>query len=335
MWRAEWDPPDPARSLVRTCKLRGVFAAFESLGVDAEPIVYSDDAADALRDQLLAFDGVLVWVNPIEQGKDRSRLDPLLQDVADAGVFVSARPDVILRMGTKEVLVATKDLSWGTDTRMYRTFEELRDCLPARLADGPLVLKQYRGMGGQGVWKVELDGPSQDGSHLDVQHAAGAAASERVSLDAFLARCRRYLADGPIVEQPFQRRLAEGMIRSYLVHDRVVGFTHQYPRALLPAGTSAGPQGKVFEAASTPAYATLRRRLESEWVPQMQKLLDIGTRALPVIWDADFLYGEQTDEGDETYVLCEINVSSTFAFPEFAMPAVAKAAIERIQEASA
>jgi hypothetical protein len=312
-----------------------VFAAFESLDVDAEPVVYSDDTADALRDELLAFDGLLVWVNPIEQGKDRSQLDPLLQDVADAGVFVSAHPRVILKLGTKEVLVATKDLSCGTDTRMYRTFEELRDCLRARLANGPLVLKQYRGMGGQGVWKVEVDGGSPDGSHLNVQHAAGAAASERVSFDAFVARCRRYFADGPIVEQPFQGRLAEGMIRSYLVHDRVIGFTRQYPRALLPAGTSAGPQGKVFEAASTPAYATLRTRLESEWVPQMQKLLEIDTRALPVIWDADFLHGDPTHEGDESYVLCEINVSSTFAFPEFAMPAVAKAAVERIREAAA
>ena len=64
----------------------------------------------------------------------------------------------------------------------------------------------------------------------------------------------------------------------------------------------------------------------------MQKLLEIGTRSLPVIWDADFLYGEKTEAGEETYVLCEINVSSTFAFPEFAMPAVAKATIERIQE---
>jgi hypothetical protein len=38
---------------------------------------------------------------------------------------------------------------------------------------------------------------------------------------------------------------------------------------------------------------------------------------------------------EETNVLCELNVSSTFAFPGLAMPAVAKAAIERIQEARA
>jgi hypothetical protein len=51
-----------------------------------------------------------------------------------------------------------------------------------------------------------------------------------------------------------------------------------------------------------------------------------------VIWDADFLHGERTTSGDDTYVLCEINASSTFAFPEHATPTVAKAAIERIRE---
>ena len=51
---------------------------------------------------------MLVWVNPIEQGLDRSKLDPLLREVADAGVWVSAHPDVILRMGTKEVLFDTR-----------------------------------------------------------------------------------------------------------------------------------------------------------------------------------------------------------------------------------
>jgi hypothetical protein len=66
-------------------------------------------------------------------------------------------------------------------------------------------------------------------------------------------------------------------------------------------------------------------------VPQLQEILDIATHSLPVIWDADFLYGPKTMSGGDTYVLCEINVSSTFAFPEFAMPKVAQAAIGRIQ----
>ena len=121
LWRAEWDPPEADRSIIESCKLREVFAAFAALGVTAEPVIYSDDTVDAVRDQLLGLDGVLVWVNPIEQGLDRSKLDPLLREVADAGVWVSAHPDVISKMATKQVLVDTREMSWGTDTRLYRT----------------------------------------------------------------------------------------------------------------------------------------------------------------------------------------------------------------------
>jgi hypothetical protein len=63
----------------------------------------------------------------------------------------------------------------------------------------------------------------------------------------------------------------------------------------------------------------------------MQSILDLETESLPVIWDADFLFGPKDGAGKDTFVLCEINVSSTFAFPEFAMPTVAQAAIERIR----
>jgi hypothetical protein len=335
LWRAEWDPPEAERSIVECCKLREMFRAFQALGVAAEPVVYSDDTVDVVRDQLLRLDGVLVWVNPTEQGLDRSKLDPLLREVADAGVWVSAHPDVILRMATKQVLVDTKQMSWGTDTKLHRTAEELRSDLPARLAgQKPIVLKQHRGMGGNGVWKVELDNPNSHGdTMLCVQHAARESVPERLSLDEFVARCEPYFGgDGFMVEQPYQARLAEGLIRVYMTQDQVVGFTHQYPRGLMPpTEASLASASKVFELPSAPRYGDLRGRMELEWLPQMQEILNLETHSLPVIWDADFLYGPKTDSGDDTYLLCEINASSTFAFPEHAMPTVAQAAIQRIQ----
>jgi hypothetical protein len=317
-----------------SCKLREVFAAFSALGVTAEPVIYSDDAVAGVRDQLLELDGVLVWVNPIQQGLDRSKLDPLLREVADAGVWVSAHPDVILKMATKQVLVDTKQMSWGTDTRLHRTAADLRDDLPASLAEQtPLVLKQHRGMGGNGVWKIEWDA-GDDGTMLRVQHAVRDSVPEQLSLDEFVARCEPYFAGtGLMVQQPYQARLAEGLIRIYMTHGQVVGFAHQYPRGLLPpADASTTQTAKAFELPSAVAYSDLRHRMESEWVPEMQETLGLDTDALPVIWDADFLYGAKTATGDDTYVLCEINASSTFAFPEHAMPAVAQAAIQRIED---
>ena len=53
-------------------------------------------------------------------------------------------------------------------------------------------------------------------------------------------------------------------------------------------------------------------------------MLDIDERSLPVLWDADFLYGPRTASGDDTYVLCEINVSSVIPFPDQAPAAVAR-----------
>jgi hypothetical protein len=340
LWRREWDPVDPGAGVVSNCKLSGVFAAFATLGVRAEPVVYSDETIQSVRAQLLGLDGVLVWVNPIQDGRDRSKLDPLLREVAEAGVWVSAHPDVIMRMGTKEVLVDTMTMSWGTETRLYHSAAELREQLPARLAvRGPLVLKQHRGMGGNGVWKVELNDSSVtvDGqTHVVVQHAADPSAPERAPLEEFLRRCEPYFAgSGLMVEQAFQSRIVDGMIRAYLTHDEVVGFAHQYPRGLMPPGADDRLTAKVFEHASEPSYAELRTRLESEWVPELKEILGIETHSLPVIWDADFLYGPKTTAGKDTYVLCEINVSSTFAFPEFAMLTVARAALGRIQETRA
>lgn len=329
MWRAEWDPPKSSDQVAATCKLHGVFAAFASLGVVAEAVVYSDASVDAVREQLLALDGVLVWVNPIEQGLDRSKLDPLLREVADAGVWVSAHPDVIVTMATKTVLVDTRALGWGTDTRLYRSRAELLAELPARISVAR-VLKQQRGMGGQGVWKVQL-AESTDDPLVTAQQATRGAASEQLRLSEFVARCEPYFTDGAVmVEQPFQERIDEGMIRAYLTHGDVVGFAHQYPAGLRPEAAGEPPPAKTFELPTAEAYRELRELLETKWVPEMQALLNLATYDLPVIWDADFLFGSKTAAGDDTYVLCEINASSTFAFPEHAIPRVARAALDRI-----
>src|SRR4051794_29887322 len=91
-------------------RLRGVADALREAGVQPELAVYNDDIVEDVRAQLSGVDGVLVWVNPIEQGRDRSLLDAMLREVADAGVFVSAHPDTILKMGTKEVLFRTRGM---------------------------------------------------------------------------------------------------------------------------------------------------------------------------------------------------------------------------------
>jgi hypothetical protein len=86
-------------------RLNRIFEALAALGVHAEPAVYADDIADEVREQLLRLDGVLVWVDPLSEGRNRITLDAMLRDVASRGIWVSAHPNVILKMGVKEVLL--------------------------------------------------------------------------------------------------------------------------------------------------------------------------------------------------------------------------------------
>jgi hypothetical protein len=207
-----------------------IFEELAAVGIRAEPAVYDEDFADEVREQLLGADGVLVWVDPIHQDKTREALDPLLRDVASRGPWVSAHPDVILKMGVKEVLYRTKHLGWGTDTHLYRGAAEFRQAFPARLQAGPRVLKQNRGNGGQGVWKVELvDEAGGTDLLVWVLHAQRGSVPEELPLARFMSRCESYFGwGGCIIDQPFQPRLPDGMIRCYMGADRVAGFGHQY-----------------------------------------------------------------------------------------------------------
>jgi hypothetical protein len=319
-----------------------VFEELAGIGIHAEPAVFDEEFAEEFRDQLMTMDGVLVWVDPLHEGKTRAALDPVLRDVAARGPWVSAHPDVILKMGVKEVLHRTKHLGWGTDTHLYRSAEAFREAFPARLrAAGPRVLKQNRGNGGQGVWKVEQIDPLPGGAAaVRVLHARRGSVSEELALSEFMGRCEAYFTpDGCIVDQPFQPRLPDGMIRCYMGADQVVGFGHQYIKALIepppegPGSPAAQPGPRIMHGPDATPFQALRARMESEWVPRMIEVLGINRGSLPIIWDADFLYGPRNSAGEDSYVLCEINVSSCFAIPDQAPAAIARLALARLQDA--
>jgi hypothetical protein len=338
MWSGD---REARRNATRTVtRLSGVFEALAAVGIHAEPAVYADESADEVHAQILQLDGVLVWVDPIVDGRTRGVLDAMLRDAASRGVWVSTHPDVILKMGVKEVLHRTKHLGWGTDTHLYRDVNSLRTKFPARLqAAGPRVLKQNRGNGGQGVWKVEL--PVSADMMVRVLHARRGSTPEDLPLPQFLQRCEAYFADGGcIIDQPFQPRLPEGMIRCYMAADKVAGFGHQLIKALIPPppegpdSPGAQPGPRVMHPADAPQFQALRTKMESEWTPQMMRVLDIGAESLPVLWDADFLYGPRTASGEDTYVLCEINVSSVLPFPAQVPAEIARLALAQLQASS-
>lgn len=341
LWRG--DPAGDPYSTHGAERLGPLMEALRRLNVTVVPVVYREDAADSVRARLLGLDGVLVWVNPIQDGANRSHLDTLLRDAAAKGVWVSADPDVILTLGTKEVLYRTRDVGWGAGTDLYRDAADFLARFPRALArDKVRVLKQARGNGGNGVWKVELieaaPGAAEPGpgAQVRVRHAKEQekAQTQDLPLGDFLDRCEEYFAwSGCLVDQPFQERLADGLIRCYLVHDEVVGFRHQWPRGLLEPATEAARQPappSFCEDPDTPAYRLLRQSAEQQWIPRMKQALGLDKFTLPAIWDADFLYGPKTSAGEDTYVLCEVNVSAVWPFPDQAVEKLAHAAADRV-----
>src|ERR1700741_2308025 len=100
---------DSGRDALTEEKYKDLATAFSSKGFTAKSILYNDEQAAELANVLPEFDAVLVWVTPIEQGNSRSKLDALLNEVSNKGCFVSTHPEVILKMGTKDVLYKTRD----------------------------------------------------------------------------------------------------------------------------------------------------------------------------------------------------------------------------------
>jgi hypothetical protein len=341
LWRGDREARQAATA--QNNRFHRIFEELEKAGIYAEPAVYDESFAGEVREQLLAADGVLVWVDPIHQGKTREALDPLLREVAARGPWVSAHPDVILKMGVKEVLWRTKHLGWGADTHLYRSAAEFTEAFPRRLYEaGPRVLKQNRGNGGQGVWKVEPVSPFTGGaSVVRVLHALRGSMPEEMPLADFMDRCAGYFGwGGCVIDQPFQPRLPEGMIRCYMGTDKVVGFGHQLIKALIPPppegldSPAAQPGPRIMHGPDAVPFQALRARMEEEWTPQMMQLLGIEPASMPIIWDADFLYGPRDAAGADSYVLCEINVSSCFAIPDEAPAAIAKLVLARSGGAS-
>ena len=125
------------------------------------------------------------------------------------------------------------------------------------------------------------------------------------------------------------------MIRCYMAGDRVAGFDHQIVEALIPPppegpdSPEARPRPRIMHRPDAPQFRALRAKIETEWVSQMIGSLEIERASLPIVWDADFLYGPRIASGEDTYVPCEINESSCMPLTDQASAAIAHLELDR------
>ena len=311
---------------------------FETVGAQAVLVAWDDDEEAAFHQALDRFDAALVWVNPLQGGGTRTRLDNALREEAHR-LFVSAHPDVVARLGTKEVLVSTASLSWSDgDTYLHRDPGEAASELARRLPEGPRVLKRLRGNGGQGVWRVRLANPGHAAHDplvpVEVLEAGRGSGVEVMGLREFVAQLAPHLANGGVIDQAFHSPTPDGMTRCYLVGDAVAGFGHQAVTALVPAPDGGPPRPappRLYYGSDEPRFQALRRRMETEWVPDLLACLDLTAQDLPVLWDVDFLIDGQTPEGDPRYVLCEINASAVHPFPASCLKPMVRATLAQVR----
>ena len=156
--------------------------------------------------------------------------------------------------------------------------------------------------------------------------------SEELALDEFLDRCVEYFEVGCVIDQPFQTRLSEGVVRCYMAGDSCAGFGHHKVKALVEAPAARAEAGpRLYTSNAEPRFQHLRRLMENEWTPRLTSLLAIPQRDLPMIWDADFMLGPRGPDGTDSYVLGEINVSSVFPIPVEASAEIARRVADRLR----
>lgn len=325
------DRSDPSES-----RFADLYQALAAAGIPAAPAVYHDDFADEVEEQLRSVRLVLVWCNPIEGGRRRNRLDSVLRRLTARGVIVSAHPDAVQKLGTKDVLFESRHLAFGSDVHRVDGLDQLDSDLPGRLALGPRVLKQHRGQSGNGVWRIEAVDANSPWTALRVRHAQRGSGEQIMTPNELRDTLAPYFEPsngGHMIDQAWQPRLGEGMVRAYLVGRRVAGFGCQAINALIQVAAGQEPPlpgPRLYHDADLPPYQDLRKRLESEWVEQLASCVGLPADQLPLLWDCDFLLGESAPGAGQRYVLCEINVSSVSPFPPSAIPLIVAAVRSRL-----
>lgn len=325
--------PGSGRNVFTEEKYKKLAAHFVESGFDTHSVCYHDSIADTLAKDLGKYAAILVWVNPIEQQGDRTKLDSLLAKLSLQGCFVSAHPDTILKIGTKEILYKTRDEDFGTDVQLYRSYEDfLERFLQPGGGIGIRILKQYRGNGGKGVFKIDLT--ERNSNRITVTEATQGDRVESMGVDDFYATFRPFfVSGGMLIDQVWNPNIVNGMVRCYLSGSKVAGFGYQEVNALYPGVNSVfkKPGQRFYFTEECGLFRDLKQVIEMHWVKRLQKIAGVHDNMLPVIWDADFFINRMNAENPgEKYSLCEINVSSVSPFPESAIPYIVNEVRSRV-----
>ena len=306
------------------------------LGWGSLPIYYSDSTYEKVKTFLSQpfIQGVIIRINPGNvRGVTNKKWVELVNSISNIGVRVMTPPDVMKKMGAKDVLGKIGHLNCGLkDTEVYYTINEWISNFPKTLTK-KRVVKQNRGSSGEGIWVVNLVDPEStitNSSLLEIQEAVDNHI-EIITLGEFLTFCYKYLEgdDGLIVNQRFCSRITEGEIRLNMIGNKVEAIVHKKPvHGGISATLSSGAQYTQYKP-----YEPNFSKLITQWQDDktnIMKALGLEDIPLPLIWTADFIYGDDND----TFIIGEINCSCVGIGTQLKImaPKVAKSAIDSVLE---
>ena len=321
--------PGSTKNALTEEKYKKLATHFIEKGFTVDSVLYHDSISDKLEKDLLKYKAILVWVNPIEQGSDRRILDALLMKLSEQSSYVSAHPDTILKIGTKELLYKIRETEFGGDTKLYGSFQDFKErFLLAKDLTGIRILKQYRGNGGDGVFKIDTN--NINNNKISVTHAKNSDEIKLMTVDDFFSSFESYFNNNSmLIDQEWNPNIINGMVRCYLCGSKVTGLGYQEINALYP---SKKPGQRFYFSEDCGLFQDLRNIMENNWVSQLQQITGIENDRLPVIWDADFFINKiNTENTSEKYSLCEINVSSVSPFPDSSIPYIVEEVKKRIK----
>ena len=223
------------------------------------------------------------------------------------------------------------------DTEVYYTPESFQVGFRKSIAYRPRVVKQNRGSQGEGIWIVKLQDESQycDDSDnfcppvaLDTKLVLMEAWDNHVeyhTVQEFLEFCingrtetsgiwestgRGLYFEGGVeagsmmVDMRFLPRITEGEVRCLFVGSELVEIVHKKPKDGGLSATLASGATYTKYSPDDERFANLVDHLKQD-IPRIMDSFGMADHPLPLLWTADYIYG---DNDDELYV-GEINCS--------------------------
>jgi len=321
-----------------------IIEALIEKGFTAEVIYFRDEWVDELYSYILErADAVITRINPGNLPNGEDKLFDMLNKISKKDVLVMTHPTTMMRFGSKDVLskLANTDLV-PDDTYSYYTYKEFKKIFPKTLSYGPRVLKQNRGSTGSGIWKVEV-------VDNHIEYKAGEAISEETvvkcteafdnhveyhSLGNFIRFCKQYIKgkNGMLVDMRFLPRITEGEIRILMIGNKPIFVVHKKPADHADAFSATIGSGAHYTYYSPDAYPKLINKFVDS-IPLISSKLG-KIKEPPILWTGDFML-DCDDEGNDTYVLGEINCSCVGFFSHLDMgiqEQIADEVIRRIVE---